>query len=523
MSDEVMKVAQESARGSFFLISGTAISTVVLAVSAILIARLLGSDSYGQYSLVIVVPQLLFLFTDLGLNQGITKFTSDFQSQGDFNRLAAIIKHGLLIRTLMGIIISVFTFVFADFLASVVLQRPELGYLVQLSAISILFQVLFATAVSAFVGLDKNEYNALTLNIQSLAKTLIQIVLILMGFAVAGAIIGHVVSYLIGGVIGIALVFFLLRKERGVSSSFGFADNTRLLLHYGSPLYLSTVLVGVVPLFQNIVLAFFASDASIGNFKAATNFALLMTVLSVPIQTVMLPAFSKLKNGASKSISNFFMLANKYTAVIVVPVTILIMAFSNPIVHIVYGSTYNSASQFLWEYCIVYLLVGVGYLTLASFYNGLGETKVTMRISLITFVVLAVLSPLLTSVYGVQGLIAAYLIANGSGQVYSSFYARKRYKVKFDTLSLLKIYVAAILSSLAPILILNYSGLSSVLGVAIGGILYLFTYLTLMPIIKVISTPELKQASRAVQNIPILTKIAKLMISYQQKIFDLMA
>ncbi len=523
MSDEVMKVAQASTRGSFFLISGTAVSTVVLAVSAILIARLLGSDSYGQYSLVIVVPQLMFLFTDLGLNQGITKFTSDFQSQGDFKRSAAIIKHGLVIRALVGLFLSVFTYVFADFLASVVLQRPELSFLVQISAIVILFQVMFATSVSAFVGLDKTEYNALTLNIQSLAKTIIQIALILTGFEVAGAIAGHVVSYLIAGVIGLVLVFFLLRREKGVSNNFGFADDTRLLLHYGSPLYLSAVLVGVVPLFQTFVLAFFVSDAAIGNFKAATNFAMLMTILSVPIQTVMLPAFSKLKNGASNRISNFFMVANKYTALIVVPVTVLIVAFSSQIVSIVYGSTYDSAPQFLWTYCLVYLLVGVGYLTLASFYNGLGETKVTLRISLITFVVLAFLSPLLTSFYGVQGLIVAYLIANGSGQVYSSIYARRRYQVRFDTLSLLKIYAIAILSGIAPVLILNYSGLSSVLGVAVGGVLYLFTYLTLMPIVKVVSSSELKQASHAVQNIPILTKIAKLIISYQQKIYNFLA
>ena len=521
MSDEVMKVAQESARGSFFLISGTAISTVVLAVSAILIARLLGSDLYGQYSLVIVVPQLLYLFTDLGLNQGITKFTSDFKCQGDYKRSAAIVKHGLIIRSLVGIALSVFTYVFAGFLASTVLQRPELSFLVQISAISILFQVIFATSISAFVGLDKTEYNALTLNIQSLAKTLIQIALILTGFEVAGAIIGHVVSYLIGGVIGIVLVFFLLRNKKGVSGSFGFVDDTRLLLHYGSPLYLSTVLVGVVPLFQTFVLAFFASDVEIGNFKAATNFALLMTILSVPIQTVMLPAFSKLKNGSSNRISSFFMLANKYTALIVVPVTILIVAFSGPIVNIVYGATYNLAPQFLFTYCLVYLLVGVGYLTLASFYNGLGETKVTMRISLITFVVLAILSPILTSIYSVMGLIAAYLIANGSGQVYSSIYARKRYKIKFDTLSLLKIYATSILSIIAPILILYYSGLSNILGVAIGGVLYLFIYLTLMPLIKVVSSPELDTASHAVQNIPVLTKLAKIVIAYQKKLLHL--
>ena len=277
----------------------------------------------------------------------------------------------------------------------------------------------------------------------------------------------------------------------------------------------------MVPLFQNIVLAFFASDAAIGNFKAATNFAMLMTVLSVPIQTIMLPAFSKLKNGAKKGISNFFMLANKYTALIVVPVTILIVAFSSPIVQIVYGSTYDLAPQFLWEYSLVYLLVGVGYLTLTSFYNGLGETKLTMMISLITFIVLAVLSPILTSIYSVQGLIAAYLIANAAGQVYSSFYAQRRFKVKLDALSLLKIYAVAILSAVVPVLILNYSGLSNILAVVIGGVLYLFTYLTLMPLVKVMSAPELEQAGQAVQNIPVLTKVAKIIIAYQQRLLRL--
>jgi stage V sporulation protein B len=518
MSDETMKVAQESARGSFFLISGTAISTVVLAVSAILIARLLGSESYGQYSLVIVVPQLLFLFTDLGLNQGITKFASDFKSENDYRHLASVVKHGLIIRTLIGLLMSVITYVFADLFASVILQRPELGFLVQLSAVSILFQVIFATAISAFVGMDKTEYNALTLNVQSLAKTLIQIVLIVFGFAVAGAVIGHVVSYLIGGAIGILLVILLLRNKKGGSSNFGFSDNAKLLLDYGTPLYLSTVLVGIVPLFQQVVLAFFASDSAVGNFKAATNFAMLMTVLSVPIQTALLPAFSKLSLGKDNGIISFFKLANKYTAIIVVPVTIALVAFSSPIVQIVYGSTYDSASLYLSVYCLVYLLVGFGYLTLASFYNGLAETKVNLRISLIIFVVLALLSPLLASIYSVVGLIAAYLIANSAGQIYSSYYARKKFKVEFDTPSLLKIFLITGLSSVAPVLILRFAGLSAVLSLVIGAPLYLFSYLSLMPLTRTVTLSELKQVTHVVQRTALLAWVAKPVIAYQQRL-----
>ncbi len=65
MADELVRIAEDSVRGSFFLISGTAVSTVIMAIASILIARFLGPELYGQYTLALVIPSLLFLFTDL--------------------------------------------------------------------------------------------------------------------------------------------------------------------------------------------------------------------------------------------------------------------------------------------------------------------------------------------------------------------------------------------------------------------------------------------------------------------------
>jgi len=56
MTDELAKVAEDSARGGFLLISGTALATVIMAIASILIGRLLGPELYGQYTLAIVVP-----------------------------------------------------------------------------------------------------------------------------------------------------------------------------------------------------------------------------------------------------------------------------------------------------------------------------------------------------------------------------------------------------------------------------------------------------------------------------------
>jgi len=81
MSTELLKIAEDSARGGFFLISGSILATVISAVATIIIARLLGPELYGQYALALVIPQLLFLFADVGINQGLTKFSASLRAQ----------------------------------------------------------------------------------------------------------------------------------------------------------------------------------------------------------------------------------------------------------------------------------------------------------------------------------------------------------------------------------------------------------------------------------------------------------
>jgi hypothetical protein len=62
----------------------------------------------------------------------------------------------------------------------------------------------------------------------------------------------------------VLLLFFRLLKpiksnanRRGESDGKGYRQNLNVLMRYGMPLYLSTLLAGFIPLYQNIVPAFF--------------------------------------------------------------------------------------------------------------------------------------------------------------------------------------------------------------------------------------------------------------------------
>lgn len=514
---DLAKVAEDSARGGFFLISGTALATVVLAIASIMIGRILGPDLYGQYTLAFVVPQLLFLFTDLGINQGIIKYAASLRATGDADRLARIVRYGLVIRTLAAIIVFLVNYTFAYWLASIFLQRPDLVFYVRIASTGILFQAIFSTVTSAFVGIDRAEYNALITNVQAVAKTLISILLVLLGFSVLGAIIGNVASFAISGLAGLLiLLFFTHRRKKGTKTLP--KDEISALMKYAVPLYISVVITGFIPVFKNLILAMFVTDAEIGNYKAAINFAALMAVISVPITTALLPAFSKLDSVASQETKTFFRLSNKYTAMLTIPITVLIIMYSSEIVQIVYGSTYHSASLFLAIYCLLYFLVGFGYLTLASFFNGLGETRISLVVSLITFLSLAVLSPILTKAYGVPGLIIAFLIGSTAGTIYGLYTARRRFQIIFDTPSLIKIYSISLLSALPPVLIVRFVSLPPVVHLALGGSLFILIYATLVPLTQVVSAAELQMTRSITRKIPLLSLLARPILRYEQKL-----
>jgi len=524
LSDQLSKVAEDSARGGFFLISGSIAVEIISAIASIMVANFIGSQLYGQYVLAFVVPQLMLLFADMGINQGIMKFAASLRAINETGQIKQLIKCGMVFKALIGTVIFIVSFVFADYFAAVLLNRPDLAPYIRIASISIVFQVILTTATSAFVGLDKTEYNALATNIQAVAKAIISLLLVLLGLSVAGALMGLVAGYLVAGLAGVAMLLFIIKRELKEEGKSSFWYNIKKLVSYGMPLYISALLTGFILPYQNVILAMFTSDADIGSFKAAQNFVTLITVFSLPITTALLPAFSKLNSTSNSKTGDFFKLATKYTTLLIVPTAVMLMIFSNEIVRVIYGSTFQSAALFLLMYSPLYLLVGIGYLTLSSLFNGLGETRIVFKTTLINVSIFVVLAPLLTSVYSVPGLIVAFLISSTVGTSYGSYIARNRFKIKFANKSTIKIYFVSIVASvpvllslyLTPTHVLFNIGPKGFFNLIFGGLLYLFTYATLIPATKIVTLSELEKAAEVITKIKFLNLITKPLIRYQR-------
>jgi len=522
MSDTLAKIAEDSTRGGFFLTLGNLVSNLVSAISVFIIARILGPELYGLYSISTVVPLLLLLFIDPGINQGLIKYSASLRVKGEEYRIPKLLFHGLSFKALFGLAAGLVCLIYSSEFARVILNRPEIAPFIQLASTLIIFQAIFETIGSAFIGMDRTEYSALIMNIQAGTKAAVSSLLVILGLGVIGALSGYIIGLIVASVIGISIFFYKiyrsLNRQRD-NRDVNFSSNLKLLARYGLPLYLSALVGGFAYQYQSILLAIFTPNQDVGNYRAALNFTVVISTFSIPMATALLPAFSKMKP-ESEDIKKFFRLSVKYTSIIILPIATLMILYSNGIVGIIYGEDYATAPYFLSLSAIQYYLIGLGSLVLGSFFNGLGETKTSSKISLMGSFIFIAVSPALIWLFKVSGLIISSLVSSLAASLYGLSIAKSRFKVQIEAKKVIRIYLASLMPVIPLLLIQRILPSVGLYQMAIGATLYLAIYLITIPLARIVTKSELEETKTILYKIKPLKIITKPLFYCGEKILS---
>lgn len=520
-SEELAVIAQKAARGGMFLLLANASSTVILAVGSIIIARLLGPSNYGSYSLIITVPILLVSVADAGIGSALVRFPAKLRSEGDLYRGNRIIRLGFLFKVCVGIAAFLICYSGSNLIAASILNRVELAPLVQFASALIVCKAVYDAVAYAFIGLDLMQLNGGMQILQSTLKSFIAPLLIMMGFGVAGAVSGYWLSYVVVGIGGSVLLFTNYARSTGRSSA-SMSTELKTMLTFSLPLYSAILISTFFTQYQNIVLAHFASNLEIGNYNAAANFTMLLTILAYPIGTVMFPMFSKLDpeksgNGLTKA----FELSVKYSSLLIIPATVAAMVFSRELVSVTYGRGYLLAPNFLIAICSIYLLTALSYLVITPFLNGVGGTTIVLKMNIFTLAVCIPLAPLLAWFGGVYGLITASVFANAVGTLYGAHEASVRYRARSNLRANVRILIAAFAAAIPTILLLHvYVSGATIVNLIIGALLYLIAYLTLAPFLGVLNRFDVDNLKTIFYKNPQLRTIMNPILNYESWILS---
>lgn len=518
--DEALEMAKTSATGSLKLSLGLATSTAITAVGTIILARLLSPEEYGLFSIALI-PSLMFcLFRDFGVDFAMTKYIAQFRASTKGENARDIIVAGLTFEIITGLTLSFVSLLTAGFIASTVLRRPESTLLVSIVSISIFSGALLTVSQSSFVGIERMGLNSFTMICQSIAKTAISILLVFLGYGALGAVIGYTFSFLVTGIMGLVMLYLVFfRSLRTKTNRFGMIKSLKTMLRYGVPLSISTIIIGFLTQFYGFMMAFFCSDFLIGNYQVTANFALILTFFTTPVSTVLFPAFAKLNpQNEQQLLKTVFASSVKYTALLLVPATMVMMVLSQPMINTFFGANWVYAPFFLILYVVGNLSAALGLLSVNSLLVGLGETKMLMKQSVLYLILGIPLAFLLIPKFGIPGVIGGTFLAGIPSMFWGLYWVWKHYKVKVDFKSSARIFVASAIAAIIAYSSLNFLATAEWIRLLAGGIIFLGIYIFAAPITGAVNQTDIDNLRAMFSGLGIISKLINILLIVVEKI-----
>ncbi|ADV64746.1 oligosaccharide flippase family protein [Desulfurococcus mucosus] len=487
----LVDLAAEASRGGAYLFAGNALSLALSALASILIARLLGPEGYGIYSLVLTVPAIVGPLIGLGIGQAVTRYVAMLGSEGKGCDASMYIRVALIFEASLGLVAMVLVFLCSDLVAMYMLGRPGIGSLVGLVSPLVLTGSIIGICDGVFLAFLKTKYSALVKSLQALVKLALSPLLAL-SLGVMGALGGNVASYIVATIASLALLASACRTlgSNNKATSVGYVEALRSMISYAYPLYLPTLLGFLIGRVIFVLTAHFVSDYELGNYSVAQNLYSPISMATSAIGSSLFAVFSGLDPGReSREVAEVFRASVKYSTVLMVPAIAMAILFSRDLVVLVYGLDYEAAPLYLALTATGALGVGLGAYVLGGLFAGIGKTQEVFRSWIVNTLVSLPLTLILLPRLGMVGAIVAGLIGGYASTVYLLMRAKIEAGVSIGAKEIARVYVSAAISALATLPVL-YVEIHEVLRVILASIIYVASYAIILPLLGALKEDE---------------------------------
>ncbi len=325
------------ARGAGVGLGGNAVNTAVSYLFGILVARQIGAEQYGLYTLAVTAVTLVSRFTITGLDRGLLRFASISRSQGQGQQLNRLIALALGIGAVVGLAGGAAMWLFPGAIVAFFnwSDQQEVIPLLRAFGLAVAPLTVIAIAIAGTQAFRTMRYRALVVNIiQPLIRLPLALALIpLIGPTAAAPVIAFVITQIIGVVLSL---FFLLRLARRLphppaapATAALTQGLTRRLLRFSLPLSLSNVLEYLNGRTEIIVIGMFLAAGAAGVFNAASRMAGLGLIVLTAFNAIFSPVISDLHHKQELGhLGTLYKLATRWVMLAAMPLVVVQIVFA---------------------------------------------------------------------------------------------------------------------------------------------------------------------------------------------------
>lgn len=323
-----MRLRELILKNTSWLALGETISMAIGFVLAIILARYLGDEVFGQYSFIF---SFVFLFATLAYFGIATISTKEIAQNPE--KSEDYFSNILSLKVIFVILAYFGVFIFSQFLG----KPNEIKNLIYLAGFCLIFRALSHGLCSLFRAHQKFFYEALT-KILEYPILLGLIILIVLSKGKFSLIIwAYVFSSLIGliGALILVRIYFLKKIKFGFDFSFW-----KKVLVQAWPIALASTFVAIYFKIDTIMLSLMKTDRVVGWYNAAYNLTFALLFLPNLIMVSFFPEMSKIFKNHQNDWLKFYQKSLGLMAVLGLVVSSIVFLGARIIILIIYGSTY---------------------------------------------------------------------------------------------------------------------------------------------------------------------------------------
>ncbi len=290
----------------------------------LLLARMLGADGMGIYSLAFSVSVISSTIARLGIDQALLRFIAIQADQQKWDQMKGVFAKGMTIVFLSGFVITIIVFLLAPWLSQSLFDEPRLALPLQIMSFSIVPFSLVNLLAEALRAL-KRVANAML--VQGMLVPALSVGLFLTLLSLRVGLLSAVLAYVLATVFVLLIGAWLWKRvvpqlwRPRLKGQFATHD----LLTVSFPMAWASIMVIVFGLADSVILGIFRSAAEVGIYAAAQRMALLTTFSLIAVNSVAAPKFAALyKAGDFNTIEK---IAQKSNVLMILIASPLLLAF----------------------------------------------------------------------------------------------------------------------------------------------------------------------------------------------------
>ncbi len=311
-------------------------------VLSIIVARIIGAEQFGLYTLAFTVVTLTSSLALLGLPGSVVRYLPIAIREKDKEQVLGIIQVSAMLPVFLSIILAIFVFFFAEALANQLFAEPSLFAVLRLSSFAIPVVTLISVVASINLGFKKVKYNVYANQLaQQIIKILLTITLLFIGFGVMGVVFAQIAASLIA----LALLIYFVYTYFPFKFSFRAGQREPgKLLRFSLPIYLGQLVSQLGGSFETLVLGFLGLTAGVGIYSVALRLSVVGNLFFVSIIMISMPIISDLySQGELLRLEKFYQTTTKWSVTFNIPIFLTFLLFADSLLAL-FGADFTAGA-----------------------------------------------------------------------------------------------------------------------------------------------------------------------------------